>query len=211
MKKLCGLIILASTLLLGGCENMTQMGNKIERSFKTVTSKAQMVPPKAPETGVALLIQSSSECPQVKVLKDLASIAQFADPLITTPETLVASTKLEHIETKCTIVGDAVTLELTLDFSGNLGGAGVSDLNGQANYTYPYFLTVITPDGQILSKDVFALSMVYENKKTALQKREELRQIIPLGQGQSSGKFQVIIGFQLSEQELQFNRAQSFK
>jgi hypothetical protein len=120
---------------------------------------------------------------------------------------LVATSKLEAIGASCQVAGNAVTVELAFDFSGTLGPVGVKDLNGQANYTYPYFLTVISPDGSIMSKDVFALSMIYENKQISVRKQDKLRQVIPLMAGQKANEIQIIVGFQLSDDELAYNRS----
>ena len=81
-------------------------------------------------------------------------------------------------------------------------------MNGQANYTYPYFISVITLSGQILSKDVFALAMMYDKGVARMVKQDKLRQTIPLMERQSASGFQVVVGFQLTEEELDYNRSQ---
>ena len=116
---------------------------------------------------------------------------------------------MEKIGSTCVVAGNSVSVELELNFTGVLGPAGVKDLDGQANYTYPYFISVISPDGKILSKDVFALSMIYENGQITYHKQDKLRQVIPLLSGQDASKFQIMIGFQLSEAELAYNRTKS--
>ncbi len=130
------------------------------------------------------------------------------NPTLSSPDKLVSVTKLDKINATCTVSRNSVAIELALDFSGILGPVGVKDLNGQANYTYPYFLSVISPDGKIMSKDVFALSMVYENGQISYHRQDTLRQVIPLLAGQDAKQFQIMVGFQLSESELAYNRAQ---
>jgi len=197
-------------LSLAGCEAVNAVGNSIENTFKSVKMPDLSVNKDVSSSPAAdgSLIAGQGECPTVKGMADLISLSQFSDPAIPTPDKLVSVTKLDKMTATCDVATNSVTVELALDFSGTLGPIGVKDLNGQANYTYPYFLSVVSPDGQIMSKDVFALSMVYENGQINYHRQDTLRQVIPLLSGQEANKFQIIIGFQLSESELAYNRAQ---
>lgn len=203
MKSLS--VLTGALILLGltGCEAVESIGQSIQNiQMPTISS------PSTPATQAnGLVAAAGAECPQVKALPDLASITQFSDPANPQADKMIASTSIDNVGASCQVSPNSVSVELSLDFSGTLGPVGVKDLNGQANYTYPYFLTVITPDGQILSKDVFALSTVYENKQISVKKQDKLRQVIPLMAGQSANQFQILIGFQLSDAELAYNRS----
>lgn len=205
LSVLCAYALLA--LSLSGCEAM----NKVGENFKAIKMPDMglgqaTANPSADGKANGLMASAGADCPQVKGLPELSSLSQFANPKETTAAKLIAETKLDNIGAACQVAPNSVTVELSLDFMGTLGPVGVKDLNGQANYTYPYFLTVITPDGQILSKDVFALSMVYDNGQITVRKQDKLRQVIPLGSGQTASQYQIVIGFQLSEDELVYNR-----
>ena len=204
-------VVLGSVLMafaLSGCETMNKVGESIKSiEMPKITPKGAADTASADSSG--LLSVGGESCPQVKGLVDLAMITQFADAALTTPDTMVSDTKLEKIGSTCVVAGNSVSVELELNFTGVLGPAGVKDLDGQANYTYPYFISVISPDGKILSKDVFALSMIYENGQITYHKQDKLRQVIPLLSGQDASKFQIMIGFQLSEAELAYNRTKS--
>lgn len=204
-------ILVGSVLMafaLSGCETMQKMSDSLKSiEMPKLTPKGETA--KAGDSIVSpsgLVSVGGENCPQIKALNDLASITQFSDPVTADPNQMISDTKLEKIASKCTVSGNSVAVELELNFAGLLGPAGVKDLDGQANYTYPYFLSVISPDGKILSKDVFALSMVYENGQINYHKQDKLRQVIPLLNGQDAGKFQIMVGFQLSADELSYNR-----
>lgn len=200
LSVLTGVLIL---LGLTGCEAVESVGHSIQNmQMPTISSPSLST---SPSNG--LVANAGVDCPQVKALPDLASITQFSDPANPQAAKMIASTTIDNVSASCQVSQNSVSVELSLDFSGTLGPVGVKDLNGQANYTYPYFLTVITPNGQILSKDVFALSTVYENKQISVRKQDKLRQVIPLMAGQSASQFQILIGFQLSDAELAYNRA----
>ena len=205
--SMCAVLAMALT----GCGTMDSIGKSVQNismpSFGGAKSSTMLGAQSQNSTANGLVAAVGADCPQVKVLPDLASITQFTDPITPNPAKMVAAATIDTIGASCQVATNSVTIELSLDFTGTLGPIGVKDLNGQANYTYPYFLTVITPDGQILSKDVFALSAVYENQQMTVKKQDKLRQVIPLMAGQNANQFQVVIGFQLSDSELTYNRS----
>jgi hypothetical protein len=210
MKFFLTLFLLPMTLMVSGCDTLNQMGSSVGNSLKSISlpslteSKKDNV--EAEKNDGGLLEAKAENCPQVKVLSDLSSIYQFKNPAAPVQSELVASTTVDTLRASCTAAPNSVSVELEFDFKGMLGPVGVKDLNGQANYTYPYFLAVLAPDGSIMAKDVFALSMIYENQQITYFKRESLRQVIPLLAGQKPEDFQIIVGFQLSEAELTYNR-----
>lgn len=201
-------LLLVSLFSVTGCEAVTSAGQSITEMTKDWTlikpkdgvEKSDVTP-----TGT-LVAKVDPACPDVKVLADLKGITQFRDSKTSDDAQKIATTNLDNISATCSVSERSVTLEISLDFSGTLGAAGVKDLNGQANYTYPYFLTVISPKGDILSKDVFALAMVYDKDNMSIKKQERLRQTIPLSAGQTANSFQIVAGFQLSADELEYNR-----
>ena len=204
-------VLVGSVLMafaLSGCETMQKMGDSLKSmEMPKITPKGEQAKTgESTATPSGLVSVGGEGCPQIKGLNDLSSITQFSDPVAADPNQMISDTKLEKIASKCVVSGNSVSVELELNFAGTLGPIGVKDLDGQANYTYPYFLSVISPDGKILSKDVFALSMVYENGQINYHKQDKLRQVIPLMNGQDAGKFQIMVGFQLSADELAYNR-----
>lgn len=204
MNKLMVLGSVFMALTLSGCETMHKFGDSL-KSIEMPQISAKNDHQVADSTS-GLLSVGGDSCPQVKGLTDLASITQFSSSGEMIPDKMISDTKLEKIASKCTVAGNSVAVELELNFTGVLGPVGVKELDGQANYTYPYFLSVISPDGKILSKDVFALSMIYENGQITYHRQDKLRQVIPLMSGQAASQFQIMVGFQLSADELAYNR-----
>ena len=212
MKKPILSLLLMLSIPLSGCETISDMGSKVSHSIEAIempkfSSAQQVFASDSAHTDSSGLVSVGGEgCPQIKGLQDLSSLTQFSSAGETLPDKMISETRFEKINSTCAVSANSVSVELALDFTGTLGPMGVKDLDGQANYTYPYFLSVISPDGRIMSKDVFALSMVYENGQIVFHRQDKLRQVIPLLSGQDSSKFQIMIGFQLSESELAYNR-----
>ena len=201
-------IAIVGLLALTGCEAVNSAGQSITEMTKDWTLlKPKDGVEKSDVTAAGTLVAVvDPACPDVKVLAELKSVSQFRAGGAGEDTQKIAAASLDNIAATCTVAPRSVTLEISLNFTGNLGAAGVSDLNGQANYTYPYFLTVISPKGEILSKDVFALAMAYDKNNMSIRKQERLRQTIPLLDGQTANMFQIVAGFQLSAEELEYNR-----
>ncbi len=209
MNKYVVLVSALMALTLSGCESLNKFGESLKSiEMPKITPKGATGTADAAKMDATghLISVGGDKCPQVKGLADLASMTQFSNAAVMTPDQMVSDTKLEKVSSTCVATGNSVSVELELNFAGVLGPIGVKDLDGQANYTYPYFLSVISPDGKILSKDVFALSMVYENGQITYHRQDKIRQVIPLMTGQDASKFQIMIGFQLSADELAYNR-----
>lgn len=207
-----GLVILG----LAGCESLSSVGESV-RSFKfpsfssdnqVTEQKASYVASGAPELP-SLLAATKSSCPTVKVVGDISAISQFTLPKKPEPNSLIAEAKLDNVTANCNVAKDGVVLDITLNFSGVLGPVGAKEMRNEASYTYPYFVSVINPEGQIISKDIFALSVVYEKGMTRVAKQDKLRQMIPLQSGQVANQYQIIAGFQLTDDELAYNRGKT--
>ncbi|MDY0030054.1 MAG: hypothetical protein RBR86_08960 [Pseudobdellovibrionaceae bacterium] len=213
MKRHLGTVLVASLLgglSLSGCEAVESIGKSIE-SMSWGPSKDQQQRGATAATsiksaGVPMVAELPANCPQIKVLDDLATISQFSNSKTPKAEEMIASASFASLDATCSVAPNSVTLEITLDFDGQVGPVGKKNQSSEANFAYPYFLSVITPGGQILSKDVFALSMIYSDGKDMVHKQDRLRQTIPLMAGQAANQYQIVIGFQLSEDELAYNR-----
>jgi len=157
--------------------------------------------------GESIVADLPDNCPQIKVLDELSRITQFTNQKSPKNDEKIASARFTTLDATCSVAPNSVTLEITLDFEGEAGVVGLRNQGSEASFAYPYFLSVITPNGQILSKDVFALSMIYNEGKSRVHKQDRLRQTIPLMSGQQADEYQIVIGFQLSEDELAYNRS----
>ncbi|NBC95736.1 MAG: hypothetical protein GVY27_05200 [Deinococcus-Thermus bacterium] len=69
-----------------------------------------------------------------------------------------------------------------------------------------YFVSVLDPEGRILNKRVFTAEMEFEDAGPRGGSLQQLRQEIPLpglGVGQAYG---IVVGFQLTPEQLRYNR-----
>jgi hypothetical protein len=147
----------------------------------------------------------SDGCPQAQIVPELGVYGNFIDDRKPTGSTLVSRAEISTIESKCQYASQSVTVDIKLAFNGRLGPAARM-LGSDATVSYPYFVAVTSPTGAILAKEVFAASMNFSGQ-TDQTYTETMRQIIPIPNRDAGEHFKVLAGFQLSDDQLRYNRA----
>ena len=113
---------------------------------------------------------------------------------------------MSESQSTCTYNDRSVTVDLKLAFDGNLGPKGRKTSKDKPFFSYPFFVAVTSPSGKILAKEIFAASMTYDAGQNEQIYFETLRQIIPTDNRSQGAGYKVMIGFQLAEKQLDYNR-----
>ncbi len=166
-------------------------------------------PLKAAVVAIALLSAGcglfSSEpprpCPPVSVLKDAAELIRYRPGPGRDLIDVVDQAKVARVERKCDYDGNRLVVELKLDLAVERGPAAAA-----ATVELPYFIAVIDARQRILAKEVFISRITFPADRRRLGVREETEQIIPLAESQSGADFEILVGFQLTEQQLEESR-----
>ncbi len=153
-----------------------------------------------------LVMAKTNGCPQVAVVEDLKSLTQFEVPSAPTPGEKISSVAMTGLDTNCTVTEKTVAVDISLRFDGYLGPQAAEWQSQSRNFAYPYFIAVTTPAGDILSKEVFAATIRYDAGETAITQQEKTRQVIPLREDSKPGQYEILVGFQLTEDELNYAR-----
>lgn len=112
---------------------------------------------------------------------------------------------IEGVRGYCRYVGtNPITMEIEIDFA--YGKGPKADGN---SHNYPYFVTVTRRDRSVLAKDVRQVKIDFPNGKDIVKRTEKVGGIvIPRASGTVSGtNFEVIVGFELTPEELAYNRS----
>lgn len=144
-------------------------------------------------------------CPVVEIVQDLAVYSDFA-AATTSAENLVSSVGMARTQTTCGTNKRSVTVDIGVAFDGVLGPRGRQSSGDKPFFTYPYFVAVTDPSGRIMAKEIFAASLTFEPGEDRHVHEEKLRHIIPLENPSNAGGYRVLIGFQLSPDQLEYNR-----
>ncbi len=191
--------IALSCLLLNACQTYEAIQDDVHELTTGNYNTARAVNNEAD----VLLV---SECPKLEIVRDLGIISDFTDPRRQENKNLTSRVAITSAESSCELSAKTATVDLKLIFDGTLGPKGRAQKTDKPFFSYPFFVAVTTPNGKILAKEIFAASMTYsanENKHTYY---ENMRQIIPIKSKQQARFYNILIGFQVTSDQLKYNR-----
>ncbi|MBO6782148.1 MAG: hypothetical protein JJ899_02580 [Alphaproteobacteria bacterium] len=174
--------------------------------------------PKAP--GLALLAlfvltacqqpappSAAPECPQIAIVQDASELTLFTPGPGRDLTDVTLEAKVAEFGGFCEtdIDEDTGTGEVEIDmrvlFEATRGPASIS-----RQQVVSYFVAISDREENILARQVFDITLEFEGNRNRLGVVEDLRQRIPLRAGQLGEDFSVFIGFQLTDEQLRFNR-----
>ncbi|NQV46821.1 MAG: hypothetical protein HQ504_03480 [Rhodospirillaceae bacterium] len=148
-------------------------------------------------------------CPKTTVLADASSVTRFIN---------ATGRDIIDIDFEGTISGLSGSCAYNIDED---TGEGVINLEarpefkisrGAANKTrqveFLYFASLVDAEGQVIEKQTFPFALKFKgNKTTIVDEDAPLELTIPVKFGQSGDDFNILVGFQISREELEYNRA----
>ena len=144
----------------------------------------------------------SGKCPSVEAVEELKSLSEFSDVSDQSDYNLVSSIKISNMQSACNYDERSVTIDLRMDFAGMLGPRGT----GSGSFSYPFFVAVTSANGDILAKEIFAAPITYGPGQTSQTYTEKMRQIIPIENRDRGSKYKILVGLQLTPDQLGYNR-----
>ena len=147
--------------------------------------------------------QQATGCPRVAIVADAAEVVEFRPGPGRDLTDVVSRGFMGELAGACEYDGDegTVTVEVQLPIVGERGPAATG---GEAAFTY--FVAVTDPASTILAKELFDTSVAFAEGQTRAGTVEELEQVIPLANPAQGVNYQILIGFQLTPEQLDFNR-----
>ncbi len=151
---------------------------------------------------------SAPACPTIVIVKDTADLTTFRPGPGRDLTDVVIDARLARFDGSCETdlerdQSGRVNVDLQLLFEIERGPAN-QDREGQ----FRYCVAIAERDGgAILAKKVFATEFEFEDSRRRIGGIEELIQEIPLQPGELGEDFEIYVGFQLTPEQLQYNRA----
>ncbi|HYG85501.1 MAG TPA: hypothetical protein VD978_04515 [Azospirillum sp.] len=143
-------------------------------------------------------------CPKVGIVRELQEVTQFR-PGGKDATDMTARAALADYSGNCEYGSDGVTMNLNLFVVAERGPALQGD---QA--TYQYFVAVARPGEDVpASKSLFDTTVQFPKGQTRVNYKEELTPKIPLPKDVNAKDWKVMVGFQLSPEQLDFNMKQA--
>ncbi len=193
MKDFRYFALLACVLSLPACETMDGFVKDIDSLNLPAMSMS--------ESGPDQLVYNSN-CPEVEIVKDLRTATQFGNSGDMSPMNIISEIDITRADSACDYAEKAVTVDLNLSFTGSRSNAAAA----KTFMTYPFFVAVTSPGGDILAKEVFSANMTYEAGQTAQTYYDKMRQVIPVENQSRGSRHKILVGFQLNPDQLAYNR-----
>ena len=140
-------------------------------------------------------------CLPVVVLRDAAELIRYRPGAGRDLTDIVDHSRFARFGTQCDYDDDEVEVELVLDILIEQGPAASGN-----EVRVPYFVAVIDIEQNILAKEVFESAFELPEGQRRAAVREETEQIIPLASPADRRRYEIMIGFQLTKEQLEENR-----
>lgn len=143
-------------------------------------------------------------CPLMGVLYDNSRLVDFAEPDSQRYSNIEFTGEMQGVNGLCRYVGDdPITMSIDIDMAFGRGPAATSD-----RQTYRYWVAVVRRGHAPIEKAYFDVDVRWPRGEAVVTRRETIEQIvIPRANAEVSGEnFEVLIGFELTPEQLQFNR-----
>ncbi len=140
-------------------------------------------------------------CPQAGILKDAQRLTKFLPGPGRDLTDVVFQIRLANVRTKCTYGKSGVKIDMLVDISAERGPADKS-----RKAVFAYFVAIANPAGTILARERFTALIPFVPNVSRAIASEELEQMIPLPRGRSAENYRIIVGLQVTREELKFNR-----
>ncbi len=149
--------------------------------------------------------QNAGQCPSTGSIYDASRYVKFKDGTDELFPNIEYTAEIVDVRSFCRYIDDKpLVAELEIDFAFGKGEAATD-----TSHAYPFFVAVTRRNGKVLAKEIYQTEAKFVNG-TRLDGKTELvgRITIPRADETIAGSnFEILVGFDLDEQQLAFNRA----
>ena len=146
---------------------------------------------------------NAGPCPSQGAIYDVARYVKFADGDDQLYSNIEYTGEIIDVRTFCRYYeDDPLQAEIEIDFAFGKGELATSDV-----HSFPYFVAVTRRNGKVLAKEFFTASADFDGKRlTGVTELIGKIQIPRSDSSISGSNFEILVGFDLTEEQLQFNR-----
>jgi hypothetical protein len=139
-------------------------------------------------------------CPKVEVVDALSKLVQFSDGPGRDLSDMLYAARIEDVKSACAFDKSGVKVEMTVSIIGDRAQAG-SKLKGS---DVTYFVAITDASQAIVAKKLFTSRLEFSDNKPA-RIDDVLDQEIPLTVLTSAKDHTIIVGFQLTPEQIDYN------
>lgn len=139
-------------------------------------------------------------CPRAVVAEDAGRLIRFAGGGRELAD-VDFEAEIVDVTGTCGYDGDTVDVEMQVQIAARRGPAGKTD-----TAALNYFVAIARSDKTILAREAFDASIDIPNDEAGNSIIDEIDQTIPLHEDETGEDYVIIVGFELTPEELKFNR-----
>jgi hypothetical protein len=145
----------------------------------------------------------STPCPGVSILGDASEITLFAQGRGQDLTDVAYRASIERVASNCdyTRAGDTVTSTVAVRLVATRGPAAQS-----SEETFVFFVAVVDKDQKILARERFDSTFTFQANQRQAAAIEEIEQILPIRADLRGIDYEILVGFELTPEQLEFNR-----
>ncbi len=183
---------------------MEGFGDDLQHSWTTLSSTVAKVVDHIKEAKKQLPVYDGT-CPQATVRPDLTRLVEFYNPSKTDESSKLSEVTIVGVQNTCRVENDQLVMQIDLSLTGKIGPKAKVKSSDKVSFAYPYFVAVTDQTGIVVAKEIFAASMIYGPNETQGTQEESIFQTMPFPDSANGQSYNVIVGFQLSPEQLAYN------
>lgn len=143
-------------------------------------------------------------CPQVGVPREAAMLTRFRPGQGRDLTDVIFEARVQDVKIACTYDSEGANINLTVMLRVDRGPAAQ-----ERSATVPYFVAIADPQQRVLAKRVFTKALAFPPNINRVSDSDDSEEVIPLPRGKSAQRYAVVVGMQLTPEELEYNRAKT--
>jgi hypothetical protein len=140
-------------------------------------------------------------CPQAGVPRDAATLTRFQPGPGRDLTDVIFDARVQDVKLSCSYDSKGANVDLLVMLRVDRGPA-----SQERSATVPYFVAVTDPQHNVLAKQVFTKTLAFPPNVSRVADSDETEELIPLPKGKSAQRYGIVVGMQLTPDELKYNR-----
>lgn len=152
----------------------------------------------------------TATCPVVKIMPVAKSMTNFNKDMA---GQMTSRATIDEVRGGCEFVNGGMEVDLDILMTGQITNAGrdAKDNKNEEFVSFPYFVSVLNPSKKPIDKDILSSVIHFRPMVNQSKHAEKITQMIAMNDPQNAGNYTIIVGYQLSRQQLEYNRASGSK
>lgn len=150
------------------------------------------------------IIKPATGCPAIEIIPTAKSITNFEKNM---SGQMTSRASISDVRGGCEVVNGGMEIDLDILMNGTITNKGRFEgkTNEEAFVAFPYFVSVIKPDGSPIDKKIMATAMRFRPSVNYIDHAEKITQFVPMDDVLNSANYKITVGYQLTRKQFEYN------